>query len=168
VIAAGYARCPQCGYEFPPPERQKHEAKPSEGGILSGQVTTTVYPVRDVFYGVHTKRGAGDSAPKSMRVDYKVGWHDYKSEWICFEHEGYARQKAVAWWLRRSPDPVPETAERAVEIATAGGLAVPQAITVRTVAGDPYDRIIDYELGPKPEPVSSGNASDYDPNDIPF
>ncbi|HAN99479.1 MAG TPA: DNA helicase, partial [Planctomycetaceae bacterium] len=26
LIAAGYARCPDCGQEFPPPERRKHEA----------------------------------------------------------------------------------------------------------------------------------------------
>lgn len=91
VVAAGYARCPDCGYEFPPPERTKHDAKASDAGILSGEITTTKHAVRDVFYTVHTKRGAGDEAPKSMRVDYKVGWHDYKSEWVCFEHTGYAR-----------------------------------------------------------------------------
>jgi DNA repair protein RadD len=88
LIAAGYAICPLCGHVFPPPERQKHDAKASEAGILSGQVTTTVYQVQDAFYGIHTKRGADDSAPKTLRVDYKVGWQQFKSEWICFEHEG--------------------------------------------------------------------------------
>jgi hypothetical protein len=27
VTAAGYARCPECGYEFQPSERQKHDAR---------------------------------------------------------------------------------------------------------------------------------------------
>jgi DNA repair protein RadD len=84
VIAAGYAVCPDCGYKFPPPERQKHEAKASEAGILSGQVTTRVYTVRDVIFSVHTKRGADDGAPKTMRVDYDVGFYDYKSEMGLF------------------------------------------------------------------------------------
>ena len=57
VIAAGYARCPDCGYEFPPPDRQQHDARASEAGILSGAVTTTVHPVKDIFYSVHRKRG---------------------------------------------------------------------------------------------------------------
>ncbi len=171
VIAAGYARCPDCGYEFPPPERQKHDAKASEAGILSGQVTTTKYPVQDVFYSVHKKRDAPDDAPRTMRVDYKVGWHDYKSEWVCFEHRGYARQKAVAWWKRRSPDPAPDTAQQAVAIANAGGLAFTTSITVRTVAGDEFERIIDYEIGQVPEPMSRDGEEEVvgdDALDFPF
>ena len=168
LIAAGYATCPQCGYVFPPPERTKHEAKASEAGILSGQVTTTKYQVQDVCYSVHTKRGAPDDAPKTMRVDYKVGWHEYKSEWVCFEHDGYARQKAVAWWQRHSPDPIPDTAERAVEVAQSGGLAETRGITVRTVAGDDFERITDYELGVLPEPIASDGYCGYDPDEIPF
>jgi DNA repair protein RadD len=168
VIAAGFATCPQCGYVFPPPERKKHDAKASEAGILSGQVTQTRYRVQDTYYSVHTKRGASEDAPKTMRVDYRVGWHQYKSEWVCFEHEGYARQKAVAWWKRHSPDPVPDTAQRAVEIAEAGGVAATLGITVRTVTGDEFERITDYELGPMPEPIPAGEFAPDDPDEIPF
>ena len=121
MIAAGYARCPDCGYVFPPPERQKHDATASEAGILSGQVTDVEYDVQDVTYSVHTKRGAEEDAPRTFRVDYRLGLNHWQSEFVCLEHEGYARQKAVAWWRQRSPDPVPETAERAVEIAEGGG-----------------------------------------------
>ena len=64
LIATGYATCPQCGYVFPPPERQQHDARASEAAILSGQVTTTKYAVQDVRYSVHTKRGASDDAPE--------------------------------------------------------------------------------------------------------
>jgi DNA repair protein RadD len=151
VVATGYARCPECGYEFPPPERTKHEAKASEAGILSGQVTTETFAVRDVTYSVHTKRDAAKNAPKSLRVDYKIGWHLWKSEWVCLEHDGFARQKAVAWWKRRSREPVPATAAEAVEIANAGGLAPTTSITVRSVSGEEYDRITDHDLGPVPD-----------------
>ena len=153
IIALGYARCPECGYEFLPPERPKHEAQASGAGILSGQVTITEYSVSDTYYYVHVKRDASESAPRSMRVDYKIGWHLYKSEWVCFEHRGFARQKAVAWWRQRSPDPVPETAERAVELANAGAVAATHKIKVRAIAGEQYERIIDHELGPMPEPL---------------
>lgn len=168
VIAAGYARCPDCGYEFPPPERSQHDAKATSAGILSGQVTNTKYAVQDVFYRVHHKRGAADDAPKSMRVDYKVGFNTFKSEWVCFEHTGFARQKAVAWWTKRSPDEVPDTAQAAVDIANSGGLAMTRAITVREVTGDEFERITDYELEGKPEPIPAGDMVDYDPDDVPF
>lgn len=168
VIAAGFAKCPQCGYEFPPPERQKHEAKASEAGVLSGQVTTTKYAVQDVFYSVHTKRGASDDAPKTLRVEYQVGWHQYQSEWICFEHTGYARDKAIAWWRQRSPDPVPSTAQEAVDIIQGGGLAPTLEITVRAVAGEPYERVVGYSLGPMPEALSAAEPGNYDSDEIPF
>lgn len=166
VIAAGYARCPDCGYEFPPPERQKHEAKATEAGILSGQVTDTKYEVMDISYSVHTKRDAPPDAPKSMRVDYRLGLNHWQSEFICVEHDGYARQKAEGWWQRRSPDPVPDTAERAVELAEAGALCTTHAITVRTVTGERFDRIVGYDLGPRPDAVPAGDV--FADEEVPF
>jgi DNA repair protein RadD len=168
VIAAGFATCPQCGYVFPPPERQQHDAKASEAGILSGQVTTTQYSVVDVYYNVHTKRDAKVGTPNTLRVDYRVGWNKFQSEWICFEHTGYARQKAVAWWLKRSSDPVPDSIEQAIRIIEGGGLAPTLGITVRSVAGDPYDRIIDHQLGPIPEAIAVNEMPVFDPSEVPF
>jgi len=166
LIATGYAVCPDCGYEFPPPERNKHDAKASGEGILSGQVTNTEFEVRDVTYSVHHKRDAPPDAPRTMRVDYRLGLDHWQSEWVCFEHSGYARRKAEQWWRQRSPDPVPDTAEQAVELAEAGALAHPEAITVRSVVGEKFDRIVGYKLGPIPEPVGVGQDIDLD--DVPF
>jgi len=168
IIAAGYARCPDCDYEFPPPERQKHDAKASEAGILKGQVNDVEYEVHDVAYSVHTKRNAPPDAPKTLRVTYRVGLNHWQSEFICVEHQGFARQKAVAWWKKRSPDPVPDSAERAVEIAAGGGLAHTEQITVRSIAGEKYDRIVACKLGPLPESVPIGSFGGYDPDEIPF
>jgi DNA repair protein RadD len=106
VIAAGYAICPDYGFEFPAPKRKQHAAKASDAGILSGQVTDTEHEVRDINWSVHQKRDAPEGAPKSLRVDYRLGLDHWQSEWICVEHDGYARQKAVAWWQRRSHDSV--------------------------------------------------------------
>jgi DNA repair protein RadD len=161
IIAAGYARCPDCGHEFPPPARASHTARAGSAGILSGQATVETLPVRDVRYSVHLKRGADDDAPKSLRVDYQIGWYRWKSEWVCLEHDGFARQKAVAWWTRRSREPVPATAAEAVEIARAGGLAATRSITVRSVAGEQYDRIIAHELGPIPARSNADDLLDF-------
>jgi DNA repair protein RadD len=168
VIAAGYAKCPECGYAFPPPDRAKHAVKASDASILAAQIVTKKYPVLDVFYHVHRKHGADEDAPRSMRVDYKVEYNSFKSEWICFEHEGYARQKAAAWWRRRSPDPIPATAKDAVMIANNGGVAHTTAITVRTISGDDFERISAYELGPMPETIPAGDPIDCDLDGVPF
>ncbi len=97
-----------------------------------------------------------------------MGWHQYQSEWICFEHTGYARDKAIAWWRKRSPDPVPSTAQEAVDIIQGGGLAPTLEITVRAVAGEPYERIVGYSLGPMPEALSAAEPGNYDSDEIPF
>ena len=167
VIHAAYASCPECGHEFPPPQREQHEREAATGGILSGEVTEVEHTVTDVFYNVHTKRGADESAPKTTRVEYAVGLRDYHSEWICFEHPrgGFARQKAEAWWRKRSREPVPDTAAEAVELAESGALADTTQITVRSVAGEKYDRIIDHVLGPVP-PRADG-SDERDDADVP-
>lgn len=169
VIAAGYSACPQCGYVFPAPERDKHDTRASDAGVLSGQVHDETLEVDEIFYRVHTKR-LEPEAPKSMRVDYRVGLSEFHSEWICLEHQGFARNKAVAWWKAHSPDPVPDTAARAVEIAEAGGVARAETITVRTVAGEKFERIIDYTLGPMPEPIPEAALATLGTTeeDIPF
>jgi len=123
VIHAAYAVCPECGYEFPPPQREQHDREATTAGILSGEVTETEHEVTEVYYSVHVKRGAPEDHPRSMRVDYRCGFNDYHSEWVCFEHDGYARQKAEAWWRARSHEPVPEIVEQAVDVCEAGRAA---------------------------------------------
>jgi DNA repair protein RadD len=135
--------------------------------VLAAEVMTTWYAVHDVRYHVHEKRGGADDAPRTMRVDYHVVLGQVKSEWVCFEHGGYAGARAAAWWKRRSPDPVPRTSERAVEVANHGGVAPTTAIRVRSVAGERYDTIIDHELGAMPEGLPAGD-SDGDWGEAPF
>ncbi|HPD17799.1 MAG TPA: hypothetical protein PLE19_22915, partial [Planctomycetota bacterium] len=131
-------------------------------GILSGDVTVETYPVEEVVYGVHVKRNAPPDAPRSMRVEYRIGFSRWQSEWICLEHTGYARHKAELWWRKRSNLPVPETAEDAVYFAERGALAPTKSITVRHVSGEEFDRIVGYDLGEKPSYREPGWDDDAD------
>lgn len=166
LIAPAYSNCPQCGHAFPPPERKKHESQASKAGVLSGHVTDCEYEVRDISYSVHTKKDADESAPKTLRVDYRLGLDYWVSEWICIEHTGWARRKAEQWWKARSPDPVPESAPEAADLANNGALAHTEFVTVRSVAGEKFERIHSCKLGPKPEPSLLHAAIDL--NDVPF
>ena len=151
LIHAAYAKCPQCGYEFPPPERSNLTEHASTAGVLSGEIVNTDYDVQRTFFSVHQKRYAEPGTPLTMRVDYEVGFNQYKSEWVCPEHTGYARQKFLKWWSERAPEgcPVPDTAEEAVALANADYLTPVQGITVRYVTGDKFERITGYRFGPK-------------------
>jgi DNA repair protein RadD len=173
VIHAAYAVCPECGFEFPPPQRQRHDREASTEGVLSGETTDTEHEVTDTFYSVHVKRDAPEDHPRSMRVEYRLGFNEYVSEWVCFEHSGYARAKAEAWWRARSREPVPNTAQEAVELAEMGALARTLAVTVRREAGEQYDRVIRHTLGPIPPRLESEDGlPEYvpaaDDDSIPF
>jgi len=182
VIAAGYAVCPECGYEFPPPEREKHEATATDEGILSGQTSRWEEQVSDVSYHVHYKRDdPTGEAPPTMRVEYRCGFNSWYREWICFEHprNGYARRKAEAWWRERSNEAVPDTIEEAVDLADACAIAPTLSITLQKKAGERFERIIGHELGEKPprledpdhlpEPAEPASATyGIDQEDIPF
>lgn len=169
VIHAAYALCPECGHEFPPPQRSKHEREASTAGVLSGEVEDSEHEVHETLYSVHTKRGADDDHPRTMRVDYKLGFSDWQSEWVCFEHAGYARQKAEAWWSRRSAEPVPSTAAEAVALANEGYVADTLSITVRHVSGEKFDRIISHALGPRPGGVPAAESEcGIAEEDLPF
>ncbi len=177
VIAAGYANCPDCGHEFPPPEKKKHEAEATTAGVLSGEVTMTEYPVEAVLYGVHAKRGAPADHPRTLRVDYQVGLNDFISEWVCPEHTGFARWKFEKWWRARSDVPPPVRVEEAAALAQEGALAPATAITVRHVAGEKHDQVAGYVLGGKPRmagwdeaPIQkpAGNSLGVADEEIPF
>lgn len=154
LIAAGYQTCPQCGHVFPEPNKQKHEAQASTEGILSGQTTREEHHVSEATYHVHMKRN-DPAAPLTMRVEYRVGFNHYFREWVCFDHTGYARIKAEAWWRARSVEPVPGSTEEAVELARAGALAPALHITVEKKAGEQFERVVAHRLGEKPPRLDS-------------
>jgi len=165
LIATAYATCPDCGHEFPAPQRARHDGKASGEAVLSGEVTITEHKVLDVFYTVHTKRGADEDAPKTMRVDCRIALGEWVSEWVCFEHTGYARRRAEDWWAARTHDHMPDTSTEAVVMAEARALAPTESITIRHVVGERFDRIVDYKLGPKPDAVP---VVELDFSEVPF
>ena len=183
LIHAGYTACPECGYVFPPKENNdKMTQTASSAGVISGQVDYTDYEVLDVYYCVHEKRGADPDAPKTMRVDYQVGFNEFKSEWVCPEHTGYARGKFEKWWHERAAlgCPMPRSAREAVSLANEGLLAAPESITVKTIAGERFERVTGFRLKERPvmrEPgedlevgetwTSTTSPDDLD-DDIPF
>ena len=122
IIALSATECPDCGHVFPARE-VKIAPTAATLPVLSPKVQWL--PVHGVSYSRHDKLGG----LPSLKVTYSCGLKSY-SEWVCIEHQGYARQKAADWWRKRAPGcPVPLTVDQA--IAEAARLAHPSAISVR-------------------------------------
>lgn len=88
-LHAASRECVSCGYVFPEPEL-KHDTRAYNGAMLSSQIQPVTMPVDRVTYTRHKKNGS----PDSVRVTYWSGL-TITQEWLCFEHEGYARNKAI-------------------------------------------------------------------------
>ena len=121
---ASARRCVACDHEFPPPE-VKVAPQAATNALLSIQQQPEWCEVTNIVYARHEKAGK----PASLRVTYECGLVRH-SEWICFEHTGFPREKALSWWRRRAGDlPPPATVDEALGHFEA--LRRPIAIQVR-------------------------------------
>jgi DNA repair protein RadD len=144
---------------FPEPaSKYKHQAQALDLPILSQHSDAfepSIEQVVGVGYYVHEKRN-DPNAPTTLKVEYQTGtgFKDRVCEWICFNHGGYARDKAEKWWRARSNVPVPTTTELACELAKAGAVLEPIAITTVPKKDNPkFSEIKSYRLvGEKPRP----------------
>ncbi len=150
IVHAAVRTCETCGYEFPPPEI-KIDATASTQEILSSRQPEWVR-VYDIAYRRHEKEGK----PPSLRVEYLCGfnWH---REWVCFEHEGYAKRQAARWWSRRAPEgmPMPATVDEALELVDQ--VRIPDEIAIRK--GGRYVEIVGVRFNEEEATHDRSNAA---------
>ena len=114
--------CFFCGAEFT--FRTKIFEYASTDDLIRGDRPVVEYfEVTNVLYQKHEKTGK----PPSMKVSYLCGLQMF-SEWVCFEHGGYAKKNAHDWWRQRSNLAIPETTDEA--LSEASGLRKPDKIRV--------------------------------------
>lgn len=113
ILWIGARECKDCGHIFPEPE-PKIERTSSTDAIMNLTAVDDWQPVRDFALARHVKDGKA-----SLRVEYLVGSRVVK-EFVCLEHTGFVRQKAVAWWNANAgtapPSSVAEALERIAEV----------------------------------------------------
>jgi DNA repair protein RadD len=124
--------CDNCGQEFP--RIIKIDVTASTDKVMADDLPEIIeFDVSSVRCAPHHKIGK----PDSMRVEYTCGLRTFK-EWVCFEHHGYARIKAEAWWRDRSTEPPPATVAEAV--AACAALNHPK--TIRVWVNSKYQEIL--------------------------
>lgn len=135
IVAAAARECRECGHQFPPPEA-KLATQSETAAILSSQVKSEWLAVRSVEYSRHEKIG---SKP-SLCVTYICEFGRHR-EWVCLEHSGYPREKAVRWWSRWGEGAPPTSIEDALDRAQ--GIRRPTQIAVKPVGK--YTEIVGYQ-----------------------
>lgn len=134
--------CDWCGNEFQFQVR-------ITGSAATDQLIRTEIPevewfdVHYITYNEHNKAGS----PPMVKVTYYCGSNIFH-EFLCFEHEGYARVKARRWWRERMQhmgvisDPPDETQEALQYINNAV-----QPVKIKVWKKRQYPEILSYDFG---------------------
>lgn len=135
--------CVHCGAQIREEEAKPLDAKVSYAALLSSQTAMAELVWHDISrtdYALHRKEGK----PDSLRVDYYSGLLRVASEWVCFSHVGYARQKAENWWMRRERKSMPSGTQEALEWLEFYDIEEPVRIATRK--NGKYTEVKEYEF----------------------
>ena len=149
VFARGIRKCPKCGWEIPKQaieerekaerERKMHEERAAQLAILGS--TPTEYPVSSVMVSRHEKAGVA-----SLCVTYRCGIQTFR-EWVCLNHEGYARTKAERWWRERFGEKADiPSVDEALQDMFLGYEIQKRTASITVVKRSKYNEIIGYKL----------------------
>lgn len=110
---ASAAKCQKCGELFPPPKPKITRFADSTKLMKEsddGNPVVEVFRVDGISYTLHKKFGK----PDMVKVTYTCGFRMF-NEFVCVEHEGYARVKADQWWRSRFGGNAPQSVSEALE-----------------------------------------------------
>lgn len=178
ILPAAAVICNGCGFEFPR-ETARHDEYAHDVAPLV-EHKEDWHEVTSVDWAVHTKKTKNAAtgavtpvagAPQTLRVTYDYPYHQNSSEWVCFGHSGFARNKAEDWWHEvtgqigiAAPSSALEALDKLDELRDAGDLRMVKRILLRT--GDKWPEIVGKEYHERPDlvaPVREPGADEQEP-----
>lgn len=150
LVHPAVMKCPACGFDFPRQESAL-DAEARNGGILTGEKTYEDFQTSYVEYAVHHKKNEQPGDHPTVEVTYFEDMTHFHREWLCVEHEGYARKKFERWWFDHARRDVPPPATCAECVALCRDPSVvkeAEAITVCRTAGEKWPRVTGWFLKP--------------------
>lgn len=133
--------CETCGFEFPVSEVERLKGEADSRELLSFEGLPVARQVTWLSFRRHNKPGK----PDSLCVAYYSGMREIAREWVCLEHHGRPRLKAVNWWRTWVNNDVPKSVDTALEILGAQAkLETPATIKVRE--SGKYPEVVGYEI----------------------
>jgi DNA repair protein RadD len=136
--------CDYCGHEFHVAAKIKEGASTQEL-IATGPVAVELpkiekYNVDRVTYIRHRKR----DRPYVLKVSYFCGLMLF-TEWVCLEHEGYAKKRARDWWRNHTKLPVPLEPPATVEEALTRLHELKSPTRIRVWVNKKHPEVMSYE-----------------------
>lgn len=158
IVLVQVRECPDCAYRWPVADMARHDAKASDAPILAGEIAPTEYTVTGVRYDRHDKLGG----TPSLRVTYTCGLRTFR-EWVCLEHGGMPRAKAVSWWARRSDPRTYSGAPRTIDQALSMTETLATPARIRVLERGKYPEIVGHEFDSTDAATEGRNGRHADP-----
>jgi len=167
-IVAASARTCICGLDFPKPQLKHETQADHEATILAALAKPSYWIVEEIkMERWKSKKSTADQPkPDTLCVTYTCQPAGEEKgnltsqpirEWICLEHDGWARKNAMKWWKVRSLAPIRDI-DDALEMWERG--AVASAHHIWTIKDGRYDRITKHELDEVPESWHEGDLAE--------
>jgi DNA repair protein RadD len=167
-IHAACYECPECHYLF---EREFQEARalPDFKSVVFEPPEPVEYHVNRIQFSRHQKEGKPDSVKISYFDDELLRPY-IASDWLCFDHGGYARKFAIQKWQKICSHPsIPDSTETALQIL--GDYLIQPPVKIIVQQNGKYNKITDV-IALVPQIASHVNDKpiiiDNDIDDIPF
>lgn len=133
--------CPHCMCPAPPIKEKITKRAATDALVKDsddGNPIVEIFKVDYTSYQLHQKPGK----PDMVRVSYTCGIRVFQ-EYLCFEHEGFAKFKAHKWWRKRFPQGIiPETSSQVIEESD----LFPMCSHVRIWVNKKYPEIMDWDM----------------------
>lgn len=152
IVATATRTCPRCSHAFPPPA----PVQLAPTALLSPVLTHEKLPPRwvDITRVAYAKHENPEKPLPTLRADYYYHFQKVASEWICIQHTGFARDKAVAWWAAHLGGPCPDTVDEALEKTPS--LETPIAIALEM--DGKWERVVNHRFVEVPTPPADRNC----------
>ena len=138
ICHAAAKYCKDCGFVFPVNEETSLSS--AHGGAVLSKDDKRI--VVGVIYSAHNVFRKGKTPCLKVKYQHDDGseTHDY----VCLQHEGFAKQKADKWWKERNGEDISGLKiEDIVNRCLCDQIKVPSEIVVKKEGN--YDRIINYK-----------------------
>lgn len=133
------AQC-ECGHLFPPVDRSSsHGAEASDASLLSFTGSAQEREINNLVFRRHKKHGK----PDSLKVTYRMNMFEIAHEWVCLEHSGPPRLKAVRWWSHWIGGAAPRTVDAALE-QLCKVIQLPEQTVIRIQQNGRYTEVADW------------------------
>lgn len=145
--------CVECGFQFKSFHGHSEDFD-DKGSIISAGSSNEIPVIKEkvlkVQYYEHYSKRSGKNC---LRVDIQTPTLTL-TEYVCFEHEGFALQNAFKWWRERTEiRPIPYSVKQAYEIIQSVGVAEPTIVKyLPKKPGQFSPEIIETDVKPLPAP----------------